>query len=88
MEDIQRSRQLVNKYERALSDLIVAADGRQVFEEFARARRVCDKAQDEYLATVKEGHLVQRFHYSVQVTSTEVQALSTMATDISKVLDS
>ena len=72
MEDIQRSRQLINKYERALSDLIVTADGRQVFEEFVQARRVYDKAQDQYLATVKEG----RLEAAISLSKIEMRAAS------------
>lgn len=64
MEDIQRSLQLIKKLEQTLRDLIVTADGDQVYKEFIQARLVYDKAQDQYLATLKEGRLDAAMSFS------------------------
>ncbi|KIP90530.1 methyl-accepting chemotaxis protein [Pseudomonas fluorescens] len=55
--DIQQSRQLIKKHQRALIDLLATDAGREAFEEFAKALKVNDLAQDQYLETVASGQL-------------------------------
>ncbi|CAI8789060.1 MULTISPECIES: methyl-accepting chemotaxis protein [Pseudomonas] len=55
--DIQQSRQLIKKHQRALIDLLATDAGREAFEAFAKAQQVNDQAQDQYLETVAKGQL-------------------------------
>ncbi|WP_460090934.1 methyl-accepting chemotaxis protein [Pseudomonas sp. S2_E02] len=55
--DIQQSRQLIKKHQRALIDLLATDAGREAFEAFAKAQQVNDQAQDQYLETVANGQL-------------------------------
>ncbi|QXH70463.1 methyl-accepting chemotaxis protein [Pseudomonas atacamensis] len=55
--DIQQSRQLIKKHQRALIELLATDAGREAFEEFAKAQKVNDLAQDQYLETVASGQL-------------------------------
>ena len=55
--DIQQSRQMIKNHQRALIDLLATDAGREAFEEFAKAQKVNDQAQDQYLETVANGQL-------------------------------
>ncbi|MHC3822931.1 methyl-accepting chemotaxis protein [Pseudomonas sp. G3-19] len=55
--DIQQSRQLIKKHQRALIELLATDAGREAFEGFAKAQKVNDLAQDQYLETVASGQL-------------------------------
>lgn len=55
--DIQQSRQLIKKHQQALIDLLATDAGREAFEEFAKAQKVNDLAQEQYLQTVANGQL-------------------------------
>lgn len=55
--DIQQSRQLIKKHQTALIELLATDARREAFEEFAKAQKVNDLAQDQYLETVASGQL-------------------------------
>ncbi len=55
--DIQQSRQLIKKHQQALIDLLATDAGREAFEKFAKAQKVNDLAQEQYLQTVANGQL-------------------------------
>ncbi|MGA5585013.1 methyl-accepting chemotaxis protein [Pseudomonas siliginis] len=55
--DIQQSRQMIKNHQRALIDLLATDAGREAFEEFSKAQKVNDLAQEQYLQTVANGQL-------------------------------